>query len=129
VRYLLLAVLSLGASLMLLLEMRQGVRWDTALFALIGLAGGLWAGWMASTRIELTADALILHRLFFRQRVDFLQIISVSTQGRLLTVLTLLYHPRRQDGFVDTDSVRSLLAPGVENQEALLSALESRTPA
>lgn len=128
-RYLVLALLSLAASVMLLLEMRQGVAWDSGLFAIIGLAGGVWAGWMASTRVELLDGALVLRRLFLTQRVDYPQIISISTQGRLLNVLTLLYHPRRQDGLVDTDSVRSLLAPGVTDQDELLDALEGKTPA
>lgn len=123
-RYLVLALLALGVALLLLLEMRDGVSWESLLFAAIGLLGGLWALWMATTRILLTPTALHLVRPVGSKVIDFPQLISVTTQGRFLSVLTVLYHPRRADGIIDTDRVASLLAPGISDPRLLLDQLE-----
>lgn len=125
-RYWLLAALALGACGWLLLEMRAGFGWETALFAVIGLAGGLWALWMATTRLEITDGALLLRRPIGGKRIDFAQLIRVETAGRFLPVLTVLYYPRRADGLVDTNRVASLLTPGVVNQSALIEAMEGK---
>ena len=125
-RYWLLAGVALGASIMMLWEIRAGFAWETGLFALIGILGGLWALWMATTRIELTPTALRLLRPVGGKQIDNRQLISVSVQGRFLGVLTVLYHPRGANGMIDTNRVASLLAPGIVNAQDLLDRLEER---
>jgi len=125
-RYWLLAGLALGTTAMLLWEMRSGFAWESALFAGIGIAGGLWALWMATTRIEITPTALRLLRPVGGKEIGNRQLISVSTQGRFLGVLTVLYHPRNANGMIDTNRVASLLAPGMVNAQELLDLLEER---
>jgi hypothetical protein len=74
----------------------------------------------------LTPTALRLLRPVGSKQIDYRQLISVSTQGRFLGVLTVLYHPRNADGMIDTNRVASLLAPGIVNTQALLDQLEDR---
>jgi hypothetical protein len=109
--------------------MTRGVRWDTAFFAVVGLVGGLWALWMASTRLIVLPDGLLVQRATAQYLVDWRQLLRVEPSGRLLSVLALIYHPRRDDGIIDTDAVGSLLVPGVRNQSALLETVEQRLPA
>lgn len=127
-RYWILALLALTTSVLLLWQLRAGMTWEAAIFATIGLLGGMWALWMATTRIQLTPTALRLLRPIGSTQVDLAQIISVSTQGHFLSVLTVLYHPRQQDGIVATDRVASLLAPGITDAQSLLDQIEERIP-
>jgi hypothetical protein len=127
--YWVLAALGLVATASLLFDMTRGVRWDTAFFAVVGLVGGLWALWMASTRLIVLPDGLLVQRATAQYLVDWRQLLRVEPSGRLLSVLALIYHPRRDDGIIDTDAVGSLLVPGVRNQSALLETVEQRLPA
>lgn len=127
-RYWLLGGAALVAGTLLLFELRNGFAWEVALFSTIALLGGAWALWMATTSVELTPNAIRLRRLVGSQEIAFPQLISVSAQGRFFNILTVLYHPRRADGIIDTDAVRSLLAPAVKNQDELLALLETRVP-
>lgn len=111
---------------MMLWEMRGGFAWETALFGAIGILGGLWALWMATTRIELTPTALRVLRPVGAKQIDNRQLIRISTEGRLFGVLTVLYHPRSDNGMIDTNRVASLLAPGIVNARELLDQLEDR---
>lgn len=114
------------AGVMLLLELRSGFAWATIFFSVIALLGGAWSLWMATTSIELSDEGIHLKRLVGSQSITWQQMISVTAQGRFFTVLTVLYHPRRADGLVDTDAVASLLTPAVKNQGELLDQLEKR---
>lgn len=125
-RYWLLGGAALIAGVLLLFELRKGFTWEVIVFAAIALLGGAWALWMATTSVEISDEGLRLKRLVGSQMVKWQQMISVTTQGRFLRVLTILYYPRRENGLVDTDAVRSLLMPSVKNQDELLAALEAK---
>jgi len=124
--YWVLAALALLATLMLVIDMFRGLRWDTVFFSIIGLVGGLWALWMASTRVVALDEGLFVQRATAQYLVDYRQLLRAEPSGRLLAVLALIYHPRREDGIIDTDAVGSLLIPGVRRQDELLQTIEQR---
>ncbi|MGL4651833.1 MAG: hypothetical protein ACRC1H_20660 [Caldilineaceae bacterium] len=124
--YWVLAALGLLASVMLIIDMFGGLRWDTVLFAAIGLVAGLWALWMASTRVVLLDEGLLVQRATAQYLVDWRQLLRVEPSGRLLSVMALIYHPRRDDGIIDTEAVGSLLVPGVRRQSELLESVALR---
>jgi hypothetical protein len=128
-RYWVLAIAGLGAAALLLIDLFRGVRWDTALFALIGLVGGLWALWMATTRVYVTDDGLIIKRFTAAYRVDFQQMLGADVQGRFLSVLSIVFHPRLESGLIDTEQVGSMLVPALVDQEQLVELIEHRIPA
>ncbi len=128
-RYWILAVAALGATAVLLFDIvTTGLRWDSALFAAIGLLGGLWALWMATTRVLVTDDGLIIQRFTAMYKIDHQQLLRADVQGRFLGVLSLIYHPRLENGLIDTDQVGSMLVPALVDQQALIERLESRLP-
>jgi hypothetical protein len=120
---------ALVATVFLIVDMFSGLRWDTLFFSAIGLVGGLWALWMASTRLIVLDEGLLVQRATAQYLVDYRQLLRVQPSGRLLAVMALIYHPRRDDGIIDTDAVGSLLVPGVRRQSELLQTLEQRIPA
>lgn len=124
--YWVLATLALLATAALLIDMRGGFRWDTVFFAAVGLVGGLWALWMATTRLVLLDEGLLVQRATATYLIDFRQLLRIEPSGRLLGVLALIYHPRRDDGIIDTDAVGSLLVPGVRRQSELLEQVAQR---
>ena len=103
-------------------------RVDVLLFFVAMLAIGLSSLRASLTRLEVTANELILHRPWVAaQQVAFRQLSSVSEDGRFNRVLTVLYHPLQADGrLVELDKVRALHLPALNDQEALLTQL-SRT--
>lgn len=125
--YWVMAALALLAAVALVIDMRSGLRWDTVLFAAVGLVGGLWALWMASTRLTMLDDGLLVQRATATYLIDYRQLLRVEPSGRLLGVLALIYHPRGDDGIIDTNAVGSLLAPAVRRQSELLEKLAQRT--
>lgn len=127
-RYWVLAVGGLGATLLLLIDLFRGARWDTILFAVIGLVGGLWALWMATTRVYVLEDGLLVRRFTALYKVDYQQLLSADVQGRFLGVLSLVYHPRLDNGLIDTDQVGSMLVPALVDQDQLVATIESRIP-
>lgn len=127
-RYWILAVGGLGATLLLVFDMLNGVTWDEVLFALIGALGGLWALWMATTRVYVSSQGLIVRRFTTVYQVDYQQILSASVGGRFLSVVTIIFHPRLDNGLIDTEQVGSLLVPSLADQEQLIEQLEARIP-
>lgn len=127
--YWVLAALGLVAAVMLIVDMVGGLRWDTVLFAAVGLLGGLWALWMANTRLVVLDQGILVQRATAQYLVDWRQLLRAEPSGRFLSVMALIYHPRRDDGIIDTDNVGSLLVPGVRNQAALLATIEEKMPA
>jgi hypothetical protein len=127
-RYWVLAVAGLGATALLLVDMLRGVRWDTVLFAAVGVIGGLWALWMATTRVYVADDGLVVKRFTASYKIDYRQMLSADRQGRVLGVLSILFHPRRADGLIDTEQVGSMLIPALVDQDQLIDLLAQRIP-
>lgn len=126
--YWLLAGAGLLSTIALIVDMFRGWRWDSAAFALLGLFTGLWALWMASTRLVVLDEGLMVVRATARYLIDYKQLLRVEPSGRLLSVMALIYHPRNDDNIIDTGAVGSLLVPGVRNQEKLLETVAQRIP-
>jgi hypothetical protein len=127
-RYAFLAAGALLATVMLGYDLFQELRWDTALFFLIGLIGGLWSLWMATTRLYTTPDGLVVRRFTTSFLVQYRQIASAEASGRLLRVLTIVVHPREESGLVDPSAIYAVQVPSVSNQDELLEILEARIP-
>jgi hypothetical protein len=127
-RYAFLAAGSLLATAMLGFDLYQELRWDTALFFLIGLVGGTWSLWMATTRLYTTPDGLVVRRFTSSFLVQYRQISSAEASGRLLRVLTIVVHPREDSGLVDSSEIYAVQVPSVSNQDELLEILEARIP-
>ena len=128
-RYWLLALGGLGATVLLIFDIiTRGVTWDALLFALIGLLGGLWALWMATTRVYVSNQGLIVRRFTAVYQVDYQQIRSATLEGRLLSVVTIVFHPRLDNGLIDTEQVGSLLIPALVDQDQLIEQIEARMP-
>ncbi len=125
-RYWILAIGGLGATVLLIYDMFNGVSWDEVFFALIGGVGGLWALWMATTRVYISDQGLIVRRFTAVYRVDYRQIVSASIEGRFLSVVSVIFHPRLENGLIDTEQVGSLLIPSLADQELFIEQLESR---
>lgn len=128
-RYWILAILAFGAAILLAADLARGLHWDSILFILMGLVGGLWALWMATTRVLITPEGVWVRRFSATYFVDFHQMLSASIQGRIISTLSIAYHPRLANGLVDTDRVGALLIPGLIDQEELLERIEGRIPA
>lgn len=95
----------------------------------LSVAVALWFLRQAMARVILTSTAVELTMpLARRQRAEFGQLMSVSESGRGGNALIVLYHPRRADGMLDLDDVRSMVIPAVHAQEELRTELEARMP-
>ena len=102
---------------------------DALFFFALSLALIAWSLYAMLSRVEITADRIILLTpLRANRQVEFRQLISVSENGRFNPVLTLLYHPRRADNLLDLDDAHSLILPAVHEQATLLALLEARSP-
>jgi hypothetical protein len=121
-----LAVVSFAACLFWLVSSLRGANWETIFFFVVGMVGGLWALWMATTVVTATNSGLTVKRLTSSQSVDYQQIRSSSDTGRLFRILAILYHPRNANGLVNTEEIRSLLMPGLAHQDDLVQLLEQR---
>jgi hypothetical protein len=128
-RYWVLAVGGLGATLLLIIDMFNGISWDGVLFALIGVLGGLWALWMATTRVYVSNQGLIVRRFTAVYQLDYRQIISASIEGRFLSVISIVFHPRLDNGLIDINQVGSMLVPSVVDQEQLVEQIVGRISA
>jgi hypothetical protein len=128
--YRLLVVICLALALAYGWSLYNDWRTDIVLFFVIMLSIGLSSLRASLTRLEVTANALILHRpLVAPQQVAFRQLSSISEDGRFNRVLTVLYHPLRADGrLVELDEVRVLHLPALNDQEALLTRLTANIP-
>ncbi|NJN84028.1 MAG: hypothetical protein HC802_18295 [Caldilineaceae bacterium] len=99
------------------------------LFCIACLAMAIWFGREMLSRVSVTENAVqVKAPLGQLQSVDFRQLLSVSEEGRLTRVITLLYHPKREDGLLDLDDVHSLHLPALEDQWELLELLETKAP-
>lgn len=125
-RYWVLAIGALGATLLLIFDMFNGVSWDEAIFALIGAIGGVWALWMATTRVYVSNQGLIVRRFTAAYQIDYQQILSASIEGRFLGVVSVVFHPRLDNGLIDTDQVGSILIPSLVDQGQFIEQIEER---
>ena len=125
-RYWVLAIGALGATLLLIFDMFNGVSWDEVIFALIGAIGGVWALWMATTRVYVSNQGLIVRRFTAAYQIDYQQILSASIEGRFLGVVSVVFHPRLDNGLIDTDQVGSILIPSLVDQGQFIEQIEER---
>ena len=125
-RYWVLAIGALGATLLLIFDMFNGVSWDEAIFALIGAIGGVWALWMSTTRVYVSNQGLIVRRFTAAYQIDYQQILSASIEGRFLGVVSVVFHPRLDNGLIDTDQVGSILIPSLVDQGQFIEQIEER---
>lgn len=125
-RYWVLAIGALGATLLLIFDMFNGVSWDEAIFALIGAIGGVWALWMATTRVYVSNQGLIVRRFTAAYQIDYQQILSASIEGRFLGVVSVVFHPRLDNGLIDTDQAGSILIPSLVDQGQFIEQIEER---
>jgi hypothetical protein len=99
------------------------------LFCVISLAIALWCLGESWCQVELHPTSFcVTLPLRPAQWVEFHQLISVTENGRLNPVITVVYHPRLDNGLLDLEAVRSLLLPAVTEQETLLAHLQARLP-
>ena len=125
-RYWVLAIGALGATLLLIFDMFNGVSWDEVIFALIGAVGGVWALWMATTRVYVSNQGLIVRRFTAAYQIDYQQILSASIEGRFLGVVSVVFHPRLDNGLIDTDQAGSILIPSLVVQGQFIVHIEER---
>ncbi len=125
-RYWVLAIGALGATLLLIFDMFNGVSWDEVFFALIGAIGGVWALWMATTRVYVSNQGLIVRRFTAAYQIDYQQILSASIEGRFLGVVSVVFHPRLDNRLIDTDQVGSILIPSLVDQGQFIEQIEER---
>ena len=125
-RYWVLAIGALGATLLLIFDMFNGVSWDEAIFALIGAIGGVWALWMSTTRVYVSNQGLIVRRFTAAYQIDYQQILSASIEGRFLGVVSVVFHPRLDNGLIDTDQAGSILIPSLVDQGQFIEQIEER---
>lgn len=106
-----------------------GARGGALLFLGISLGILAWGVHGTLTWVEVTEERLVRHAPFGAdQTVEFRQLVNVEESGRGGGSLTLIYHPRYENGLLDLDDIRSLTLPALRNQEALLRMLEAQIP-
>lgn len=128
-RYLILAAIGFIVAGLLAWEMRSGVQWETVFFCTIGGAGGLWASFMAGSRVDIDEQGVTLRRwLMSSRQVAYQQMIDADEVGHLTRVVVIAYYPRQASGLLDMDSVQTLALPTVDNQAKLTALLEERIP-
>src|SRR5687767_7377374 len=76
------------------------------LFFAISLGIALWSVHAMLRQVELTPTSICVTTPFRApQCVEFRQLVSVSENGRLNPVITLVYHPQLANGLLDLDTV------------------------
>lgn len=140
-RYAVMAAAGVAIGLLLLWQllapMRNGVPFTLqhllsgeGLFTATSLVLAIYFARQAATRVMLTEQAITRTiPLGAAQTVELRQLMSVSESGRAGNALILLYHPRRDDGLLELDDVRSLVLPALQGQEELCTYLEAQVPA
>lgn len=118
--------------------LRDGVILGDLLFLGVGIGAFLYFAGALTTVVTVTDTAVTVHhplgKLLRRstgqagQQILFQQLIQVELTGRLLPSLTLLYHPRATNTFVDTETIQHITLPMVLQQEELQTALEAVIP-
>lgn len=126
-RYIVLAVVAFVMAALLAWDMRLGLTWDTVFFCVLGVIGGMWALWMASSRVEVDENGISLRRVgSAAQHVEFRQIISAGEVGRLTRLIVITYSPRQTNGLLDPDAVGTLALPTVANQAELSALIDEK---
>jgi hypothetical protein len=129
VRYTVLAVLGLAMAGLLAWDLRTGFAWDIVFFCALGVIGGLWSLWMASSRIEVSESGILLRRAgSTAQQVDFRQVLSAGEVGHLTRLIVITYSPRQANGLLDPESVATLALPSVTNQAELSALIGEKIP-
>lgn len=133
-RYWLLAAAGMGAGLLFAWELRRGWAWEPALLAALTLGTALWALRQATTAVSVetaaNGQAVIVRRLGSgAHRVESRQIFDVGEAGRMVRIVSLLYHPLLPGGRLDVDSVRTLALPALRDQHVFLAAVQPGAPA
>lgn len=146
--YILLTLLLLILAGLLVWGMRDAVTLGELLFLGITLTAAGYFIVALTTSLTLAESAIHLHyplRLWRSrastqshaspvdrpegdQQIAFRQLISVERAGRLLPVLTLLYHPIQANGLVDIDQIAQVTLPMVANGDELQERLEAVVP-
>jgi hypothetical protein len=111
-------------------EVARGLTLGALLFLAISLGIVLWSLHALFSQVQVTAQQVCVAAPLQGQRcVEFRQLLSVSENGRLNPVITLVYHPQRGDGLLDLAHAQSLTLPAVRDQEELLVQLQTKVPA
>ncbi|MCB0063683.1 MAG: hypothetical protein KDE19_16285 [Caldilineaceae bacterium] len=145
--YALLTLLLLLLAALLVWGMRDGIAPGDLLFFVVALAAAGYFAISLTTSIRLTESELHIHRPLrlwenrsAQQReasvthapsgfqIAFRQLISVERTGRLLPVLTILYHPVQADGLIDVTHIAQSTLPLVIHQDELQARLEEVVP-
>lgn len=83
---------------------------------------------LAATRVTLDGVGVSVERPGARRcTIAYRQIAGVHEEGRGLSSLLVLYHPRGPNGLIDPDELRSLALPALLRQAELLQRLHART--
>lgn len=110
-------------------ELAQDLTAGALLFFCISLSIAVWSILAMFSRVELPPAGVCLATLLHGSRcVDYRQFVSVTENGRLSPVITLVYHPQQESGLLDLDHVDTLQLPAVTGQAELLAHLQERTP-
>lgn len=115
--------------------LRDGIILGDLLFLGIGIGALLYFAGALTTVVTIDEHALAVYHPLGRllrkstnrpgQPILFQQLIQVELTGRLLPSLTLLYHPRETDAFVDTEQIQHITLPMILQQEELQTQLEA----
>ncbi|MCC9077560.1 hypothetical protein FKZ61_015775 [Litorilinea aerophila] len=110
-------------------ELRRGFDLAILFFFLIALAVLAWALRALLSRVQVEDGGVTLRPpLATPTSVEYRQLISVSQDGRWNRSITLIYHPRLENGLLDLEQARTLALPSLVNQEELLATLMARMP-
>ena len=128
-RYIVLAVVGFVMAGLLAWDMRLGYTWDTVFFCALGVIGGLWSLWMASSRIEVSEGGISLQRAgSAAQHVEFRQVLSAGEVGHLTRMIVITYSLRQANGLLDPEAVGTLALPSVTNQAELSALIDEKIP-
>ena len=103
--------------------------WDALFFIGAGLAGALWFGLGLLSRVELDEQQIVIVRPLLGKRVvERRRLLEVTTSGRLMNVITLIFHATDANGLA-TEALESAPLPSVADHGELLEQLRSALPA
>lgn len=128
-----LALLCLAVTLAVGWSVRSNWALEGIAFFLIGAAITGWFVYTALVKVAVDATGVwVMAPLRTARKVEFRQLLSTSESGRLLSVLTLIYHPlwdqTPETRLLNLETVESLTLPALLGQEALFDLLETKRP-